>query len=127
MENSFIIQIENELQGFKTRIKELHYSASSMALHKLIDEFDKDFHEFDDALMEGSQAIWGTIKPGTLEPDLPESMDFLDLLSEIRSLLARIKNEAGESLIWTGLVSTTDSFFEKIGKYIYLAKICERE
>lgn len=52
MTNKFILELENQFHGYHTRLKELHYSASSLSLHKLIDEFDGEFCSFDDAVME---------------------------------------------------------------------------
>ena len=40
MENKFILDLENKFHGIHTRLKELHFSAPSMSIHKLIDDFD---------------------------------------------------------------------------------------
>ena len=76
MENKFILDLENRFHGIHTRLKELHFSAPSMSIHKLVDDFDEEFLEFDDAFMENAQALWGLIKPGDLNPILPEAMTF---------------------------------------------------
>ena len=127
MNNDFILDLENQFHGIHTRLKELHFSAPTMSLHKLIDDFDGEFQEFDDAIMENAQALWGFIKPGTLNPILPESVEFEDLLLDIRGLLTGIKREAGEELMWTGIINRTDDFFETVNKYVYLVKICKHE
>lgn len=125
MNNEFILNLENQFHGIHTRLKELHYSAPTMSIHKLVDEFDEEFQEFDDAIMENSQALWGFIHPGDLNPILPEATEFEDLLTDIRGILVSIKKEANDDLMWTGIINRVDDFFETLNKYIYLIKICK--
>lgn len=120
MTNNFMLGVENKLHGFHTRLKELHYSAPSISLHKLIDEFDGELCSFDDALMENSQALWGFIEPGDLNPELPEAMDFGTVLEDLRGLLVSIKRESSDSMMWTGIINIVDGFFSTINKYVYL-------
>ncbi len=127
MKNTFILDLENKFHGIHTRLKELHFSARTMSLHKLIDEFDSEFQEFDDALMENSQALWGFIQPGDLNPVLPEAVEFTELLSEIRGILVMIKKAAKDNeMLWAGIINRVDDFIEVVNKYIYLANICTR-
>lgn len=125
MNNEFILNLENQFHGIHTRLKELHYSAPTMSIHKLVDEFDEEFREFDDAIMENSQALWGFIHPGDLNPILPEATEFEDLLTDIRGILVSVKKKANDDLMWTGIINRVDDFFEILNKYIYLIKICK--
>ena len=127
MNNKFILNLENQFHGIHTRLKELHFSAPTMSIHKLIDDFDGEFQDFDDALMENAQALWGFIQPGTLSPILPEALEFENLLVDNRGLLTGIKREAGDDLMWSGIINRTDDFFETVNKYIYLIKICKHD
>lgn len=127
MNNEFILNLENQFHGILTRLKELHYSAPTMSIHKLIDKFYDEFQEFDDAIMENAQALWGFIKPGYLNPILPEALEFEDLLADIRGILVSVKKEANDDLMWTGIINRVDDFFETINKYIYLIKICKHQ
>lgn len=123
MNNKFIINLENQFHGIHTRLKELHFSAPSISVHKLIDEFDEEFCEFDDAFMENAQALWGFIKPGDLNPVLPKALEFENLLEDLRGILISIKRESSDSLMWTGIINRVDDFCETVNKYIYLIKI----
>ena len=124
MENKFILDLENKFHGIHTRLKELHFSAKSMSIHKLVDEFDEEFLEFDDSVMENAQALWGIIKPGTLNPILPEAMTFSELLTEIKGILVMIKREAADNeIFWSGIINRVDDFMETVNKYIYLNNI----
>ena len=127
MTNEFILNLENKLQGIGTRLKELHFDAPTYSLHKIIDEFTTEFRDYEDALMENAQALWGFIKPGDLNPELPTDMEFEALLENIRGLLVGIKKESKDSMMWTGIINLTDEFFTVVNKYIYLTKIVKKE
>lgn len=126
MTNEFILNLENQLQGVGTRLKELHFSAPSISIHKLVDEFDSEFKEFEDDIMENAQALWETIKPGDLDPILPDSTTFKSLLEEIRGLLVSIKKEAKDNMMWTGIINIVDDFWATVNKYVYLINIAEK-
>lgn len=126
MTNEFLLNLENKLQGCGTRLKELHWDASSLSMHKLVDEFTAEFREFEDNLMENAQALFGFIEIGSLNPVLPEAKTFLELLEDVRGMLVNIKKEAKDSLMWSGIINIVDDFFTTTNKYIYLTNITKR-
>lgn len=126
MTNEFLLNLENKLQGCGTRLKELHWDASSLSMHKLVDEFTTEFREFEDNLMENAQALFGFIEIGSLNPILPEAKTFLELLEDVRGMLVNIKKEAKDSLMWSGIINIVDDFFTTTNKYIYLTNITKR-
>ena len=77
MKNEYLLTIEGRLHGYHTRLKELHYSAPSYSLHKIIDEFDSELQEFDDTIMEDAQSVFGFIEPGMINPVLPEETEIV--------------------------------------------------
>ena len=119
--------LEGKLQGYHTRLKELHFSASSYDLHKLTDEFDEALLEFDDKLMENLQPLpdLGFIKVGEIHPELPDDVEFENLLVSIRGLLADFKRQT-EEVMFSGANSIVDEFFATVNKYIYLVKIVKQ-
>lgn len=125
MRNEFIMSLENRLHGYHTRLKELHFSAPSMAEHKLIDDFDGDLLEFDDEVMEDAQAIFGRIGVGMIQPILPKAKNFEDLLMEIRADLVKIKDTLTEKM-YTGIINVVDDFFHTVNKTIYLNNIINK-
>ena len=126
MKNDFIRNLENRFHGYHTRLKELHFSALTMAEHKLIDEFDEEFLEFDDEVMEDAQAIFGRIEVGMIQPVLPKSTSFKDLLIEIRADLVKTKDTLTEKM-YTGIINVIDDFFHTVNKNIYLIDIINKE
>ena len=124
MKNEYLLSIENRLHGYHTRLKELHYSAPSYSIHKIIDEFDEDLLEFDDTIMEDAQSIFGNIQPGMIQPILPEEMEIEALLRGIRGMLAEMKDNLQEKL-YTGIINTVEDFWATINKTIYLIRIAK--
>ncbi len=122
-----MLALENKLHGFHTRTKELHFSASSYSLHKVIDDFDQDLCKFEDEIMENMQAIFEFIQPGDLNPELPAAMDFMTLLEDLRGVLVGVKKEAADNMMYTGIVNIIDDFFATVNKYVYLTKIIDKE
>lgn len=117
-----IINLENKLRGIHTRLKELHWSAPTIASHTMIDDFTSDFLEFEDSVMEDTQAIFNKIQPGELDPILSEATDFRGLLIELRGVLADFY-EGLSGLTWTGIKSEIEGFWHVINKNIYLIGI----
>lgn len=125
MENN-ILELENRIQGCLTRMDELHWNAPSHSIHIVTDDFKGELGEFNDALMENLQAIHGFIKPGDLNPVLPEATEFEDLLVEIRLMLMNFKKDH-EEMAYTGANNAVDDFWQVVNKYIYLIKVCKKE
>lgn len=126
MKNDIVIKLENKLHGYHTRLKELHYSAPSISMHKIIDDFDESLQEFDDNIMEDSQAIFGFIEPGELSPELPDSLEIEDLLVELRNDIGDFMDAIGNSSTWTGVRNEVEDFWHVLNKTIYLVKIAKK-
>lgn len=126
MTNTIILNLENKIHGYHTRMKELHFAAPSVSLHKIIDDFDGELCKFDDEIMEEAQAIFGFIEPGDIQPVLPEAMEFEALLVEIRETLAEFLESIEGSATWTGIRSETESFWHVLNKTVYLTKITKK-
>lgn len=125
MKNEYLLTIEGRLHGYHTRLKELHYSAPSYSLHKIIDEFDSELQEFDDTIMEDAQSVFGFIEPGMINPVLPEETEIEAVLRSIRAMLAEMKDTLQEKL-YTGIMNTVDDFWSTLNKTIYLVMIAKK-
>lgn len=114
-----IINFINRLEGYKTRWKELHWSAPSMSHHKLCDEISDILSGYEDEIAEDAQGMYGDIQVGEVRPVLPASRDAISLLKEIRADVANMKDK-WNSKMYTGLVNESDDLFHDLNKYIYL-------
>jgi hypothetical protein len=126
MKNELILNLENKIHGFHTRLKELHFAAPSVSIHKIIDDFDGELLEFDDEIMEEAQSLFDFILPGEIKPVLPESLEIEDLLQEIRGTLAGFLEAIEDSRMMTGIKSETESFWHTLNKTIYLIRIAKK-
>lgn len=127
MDRDYFINLANILEGYKTRLKELHWSAPSHSIHLITDEFSSELDKFEDGIMENAIVSIDFIYPGDLNPKLPTVENFETLLEDLRGVLADIKRKAGDSIMWTGIINQVDDFFQTINKYIYLVRVCQHE
>lgn len=127
MENKNILDLEARLHGYHTRLKELHFSAPNISLHKIIDDFDSELSELDDNIMEDAQAVFGVVRPGEIHPVLPGATDMEDLLIEIRGDMAGVLEWMGDKTMWTGVVDCIQSFWHTLNKTLYLVRIAKGE
>ena len=124
MNREFMLTVISKLEGYGTRLEELHWSASSHGLHVITDDFRDELSDFEDKLAENYMALDELIKPGEVKPVLPESESFKKLLEDIRGVLVSIKREIdSDGMMYSGLCNIVDDFFETVNKYVYLEKI----
>lgn len=123
MKEQHFIEFICKLEGFKIRLKELHWSAPSLSIHRLVDSVSTSLSELEDSVAEEFMSVYSLIKPGTISPILPETTEFLESLIDLRSLVVEVKQSTGSSGIWGGIVSRFDDFISTLNKTIYLAKI----
>ena len=127
MNNEFVLETANRLEGFQTRLKELHFDSFSMSLHNLVDDFSDAIEDFEDAYLELCQVTWGFIKPGELNPILPDALEFEELLTEVRGMLVKIKKKFESDMLNSGLINRVDDFFEQVNIFIYRTRICKHQ
>ena len=125
MKNDYILGLEGKFHGYHTRLKELHFSAPTYSLHKIIDDFDEELLKFDDEIMEDAQVLFETIQPGEIKPVLPEETEIEALLQAIRGTLADMKTKLKGNL-YTGILNVVDDFWHTVNKTIYLVQIAKK-
>jgi hypothetical protein len=118
-----ILNFENRLQGYRTRVKELHFSAKKHSIHVILDDFSNDLASYEDEIMEEAQAIHGQYTPGEINPVLPRSLDAESLMKEIRADLANMREYFQSEAMYMGMQSETESFFHTVNKTLYLIKL----
>jgi hypothetical protein len=118
-----ILNFENRLQGYRTRVKELHFSSKKHSIHVILDDFSNDLASYEDEVMEDAQAIHGQFTPGEISPVLPKSLDAESLLREIRADLVNMREFFQNESMYMGCQSETEAFFHTVNKTIYLIKL----
>lgn len=116
-----IIGILNRIEGYRVRLKELHWSADSDGLHTLIDKVTDTLLKYEDEIAEDYQGISSDFKVGTLIPQLPESVDIKSLIKEMREDIGSLIY-LDKELIYSGIRSLSKKFVHKMNIYLYLER-----
>lgn len=121
-----IINYINKLQGYKTAIKNLHWSSKHMSEHKLLDDIADSVANNQDEIAEMCQGLYGKIKLNELKPkryNITNSKKMLlDMLRDTKSFYSSIK---GRDL--SGVRSVVETFIGEINKFVYLMEMCIKE
>ena len=115
----------SKLEGYSTRIKELHWSAETMAMHKLCDDVRDAIVNYEDQIAEEFQGMINfRIKPGCLKPIICNASTLKELLS---SLYADVNDlydalDKGNNNRWfNGMCNVLDDMIHTINTFGYLS------
>ena len=123
---SIIISYINKLHGYKTAVKNLHWSAKNMSEHKLCDDIIDSIDKNEDEIAEICQGIHKQIKLNELKPiqykiSSTDKM-LVDLLNDTKEFHSKLTNER-----YIGLRSVIENFMGEINKFQYLIRFCIKE
>lgn len=113
------------LEGFKTKFKNLHWSAYSNSIHVRIDELIDKISEYQDILAEEIQGIQGQFDPNFLKGT---NFDFNCPHEAITNLISRTDSfysKLPQSSDFAGVKSECEAFITSIHKYKYLFNLCK--
>ena len=112
-----ILKYINELEGFKTFIKNAHWASKNMQTHKLYDDIADSVSNIQDKISEISQGLFGKINKGELKPvsygELGEQEFLSKLLETSKTFYSSIKE--GDDYI--GLRSEMETFIGEISQF----------
>lgn len=121
-----ILNYINKIQGYKTAIKNLHWSSKHMSEHKLLDDIAESVANNQDEIAEMCQGLYGKIKINELKPKkykITNSKKMLfDMLKDTKKFYSSLK---GREL--TGIRSVVESFIGELNKFVYLMEMCLKE
>lgn len=121
-----IIAYINKLHGYKTAVKNLHWSAKNMSEHKLCDDIISLIDDNEDEIAEICQGIHKQIKLNELKPIQYKivSTDKLlyDLLNDTNEFLNKLNGKR-----YIGLKSVLENFISELNKFKYLIRFCVKE
>lgn len=112
-----------DLEGYKIKFKNLHWSAPSDAVHKRVDDILDSIIEFQDEVAEVTQGIYGVFGPNELAAT---HMQFDTSIQALQSLIDKVnyfheKVSGKKELI--GVTASVEGFMTQLRKYMYLLKI----
>lgn len=121
-----IINYINILEGYKSYIKNCHWSAKNMNEHELCDKIADTINENQDEIAEIAQGLFGKIKMKELDS---KGMNFTSTKVLLKELIGDTnkfyKTINGDKFI--GMRSVVESFLGELNKYQYLVDLCLKE
>lgn len=124
--NKNVVEFLCKLEGYKTAVKNFHFSASCMSEHKLFDEIADIISENQDEIGEIEQGVHGQFGKDVIKAapyKMSTSKKFLkDVLNETNEFYKSIQTSE-----YVGLRSVVENFIGEINKYVYLLDITIKE
>lgn len=124
----FILKHINDIEGFKTAIKQLHWAADSLSQHKLCDEIADGIADYQDKVSEVEQSISGKFSIGSLK-GTPYKVTTLknfvnDVKANVNSFYSKLKKEGDK---YIGMRSDVEAFLSDIERFSYLVDFTIKE
>lgn len=114
----------NFLEGYKVRIKELHWNADKLSTHDLCDEIAEHTLGYQDSIAEEGFVLFGKFEPGVFWPLEPSSTTINNLLNEMSNELILFKSELrDDSGKFDGMLGNCDEFLHILNKFKYLTEM----
>lgn len=118
------IDFLNQVEGWKTKCKNLHWSAPRKNIHVYLDDFATVLSDYQDGLAEGFMGIHGKLKPNILKGMGCDHMEANEFIKDVINKTIIFYSKIPQDLIYKGIVSECETFIQNINKYIYLFKLC---
>ena len=120
-----IINFINIIEGWKTKCKNLHWSAPKKNIHVYLDEFLDILSDYQDGLAEETMGIFSKFQPNILFPGGAENAPKYDFIMEVKSITFNFYASLPEDISLAGIKSECETFIHNIHKYIYLFNLCD--
>ena len=115
-----------KLEGYRIRLREIHWSAESKSRHELSDSLMSMLADYEDSIAEEAMGIFGVrVKVGDIVPAMPEGRDLKSILKSLTddtlTLLASLEPSEGEPAIPSGgIPSVLEDIIHDLNKSKYL-------
>lgn len=119
------IEFLNTLEGWKTRIKNLHWAAPRKNIHVYLDELLDIVSEYEDTLAETFMGILGKMGPLEIKGFYIDCDNAWDLIDSAIDDTEEFYNRIPEHVFYKGILSETETFIHNLQKYRYLFSLCE--
>lgn len=118
--NEFFINFLNRLEGWKTKCKNLHWSAPKKNIHVYLDEFLEILSSYQDGLAEGYQGILGKMQPNAIKGTPSDTLDAYSFIAEVKKGTIEFYDKLPKETVYKGITSECETFIQNINKYDYL-------
>lgn len=123
--SQFFISFLNQLEGWKTKCKNLHWAAPKKNIHVYLDEFLDILSDYQDSLAEGYMGILGKMQPNIIKGIASDALNAVDLIEEVRTGTLAFYDKIPQETVYKGITSECETFIQNINKYKYLFELCD--
>ena len=123
--SQFFINFLNQLEGWKTKCKNLHWAAPKKNIHVYLDEFLDILSDYQDGLAEEYQGLLGHMQPNVIKGTPCDCLNAIDFINEVKSNTYKYYDNIPEGTSYAGIKSECETFIHNIHKYIYLFNLCD--
>lgn len=119
-----VLEYIKRLEGYRIRLREIHWDAKNNSLHQLADSLMEDLEEYEDSIAEDFMGLIGyRIQVGAVIPKLPKSSEIKALIDEIINDSIVLKNNIDGLPKWTGIANLIDDCIHTLNKSKYLSDL----
>lgn len=123
--SQFFINFLNQLEGWKTKCKNLHWAAPKKNIHVYLDEFLDILSDYQDGLAEEYQGLLGHMQPNVIKGTPCNCLNAIDFINEVKSNTYKYYDNIPEGTSYAGIKSECETFIHNILKYKYLFELCD--
>lgn len=123
--SQFFINFLNQLEGWKTKCKNLHWAAPKKNIHVYLDEFLEVLSEYQDSIAEDYQGILGHMNPNVIKGIPSDSLTAIEMIMEIKKGTCDFYTAIPEGICYVGIKSETENFIHNLNKYKYLFELTD--
>ena len=123
--SQFFINFLNQLEGWKTKCKNLHWAAPKKNIHVYLDEFLDVLSDYQDGLAEEYQGLLGHMQPNVIKGTPCDCLNAIDFINEVKSTTYKYYDNIPEGTSYAGIKSECETFIHNILKYKYLFELCD--
>lgn len=123
--SQFFISFLNQLEGWKTKCKNLHWAAPKKNIHVYLDEFLDILSDYQDGLAEGYMGILGKMQPNVIKGTLSNALNAIDFIEEVKEGTLSFYNKIPQETVYKGITSECETLIQNINKYRYLFGLCD--
>lgn len=121
----FFINFLNQLEGWKTKCKNLHWAAPKKNIHVYLDDFLNVLSDYQDGLAEEYQGILGKMQPNAIKGTASDTLNANDFIKEVKAGTIAFYEKIPQEVIYKGIVSECETFIHNINKYTYLFNLTD--
>lgn len=115
-----------QLEGWKTKCKNLHWAAPKKNVHVYLDEFLAVISDYQDTVAEGIMGVLNIhLRPNDVKGNPGNAQNAQQFVSEVKEGTLSFYKQIPENPLYVGLKSECETFIQNVNKYDYLFSICD--